>query len=71
MSIENESVCSYALHTGAGTNHILISISKYLLDFTLLQIKSYKQLQIYEIEHFQLEYRSTSCIFQVRYHGLF
>ena len=69
----NQSVSSYALHSGAGTNHILISISKYLLDFTSLQFKSYKQLQIDENEHFQLEYRSPSYIFQVRYmyHGLF
>ena len=58
------------LHAGASTNYILISIFKYLLDFTSLQIKRYKQLQIYEIEHFQIEYRSISCIFQVRYHGL-
>ena len=56
---------------GASINFILISIFKYLLDFTSLQVKSYKQLQIYESEHFQLEYRSKSCIFQVRYHGLF
>ena len=69
--LNNESVNSYALHAGAGTNHILISIFKYLLDFTSLQVKSYKQLQIYENEHFQLEYRSTSCIFQVRCLGLF
>ena len=48
-----------------------VSIFKGLLDFTSLQVKSYKQLQIYENEHFQLEYRSTSCIFQVRYYGLF
>ena len=33
-----ESVSSYALHAGAGTNHILISIFKYLLDFTSLQV---------------------------------
>ena len=72
MLIEkNESVSSYALHAGASTNHILISIFKYLLDFTSLQVKSYKQLQIYENVHFHLEYRSTSFIFQVRYHGLF
>ena len=51
--------------------HIIISIFEYLLDFTSLQVKSYKQLQIYVNEHFQLEYRSTSCIFQARYHGLF
>ena len=63
--LNNESVSSYALQAGAGTYHILISIFKYLLDFTSVQIKSYKQLQIYENEHFQLEYRSTSCIFQV------
>ena len=62
---------SYALHGGAGTNNTLISIFKYLPDFILLLVKSYKQLQIYENEHFQLEDRSTSCIFQVRYHGLF
>ena len=31
-----------ALHAGAGTNYILISIFKYLLDFTSLQVKSYK-----------------------------
>ena len=41
---------------------ILISIFKYFLDFTSLQVKSYKQLQIYENEHFQIEYRSISCI---------
>ena len=68
---KNESVSSYALHAGASTNYMLISIFKYLLDFTSLQVKSYKQLQIYENEHFQIEYRSISCIFQVRYHGLF
>ena len=56
---------------GASTNYILISIFKYLLDLTSLQVKSYKQLQIYENEHFQIEFRSISCIFQVRYHGLF
>ena len=44
---ENEYVSSYALHAGAGTNHILISISKYLLDLPSLQVKSYKQVQIY------------------------
>ena len=71
---KNESVSSYALHAGAGTNHILISIHvfKYLLDFTSSQVKSYKQLQVYENEQFQLELdQLTSCIFQVRYHGLF
>ena len=47
------------------------SIFRYLLDFTSLQVESYKQLQIYENEHFQIDYRSISCIFQVRYHGLF
>ena len=52
-----KSVSIYALHAGASTNHILISIFKYLLDFPSLQVKSYKQLQIYENEHFQLEYR--------------
>ena len=36
-------------------NYILISIFKYLLDFTSLQVKSNKQLQIYENEHFQIE----------------
>ena len=51
---KNEFVSSYALHAGAGTNYKLISISKYLLDFTSLQVKSYKRLQIYENEHFQL-----------------
>ena len=59
------------MYAGASTNCILISIFKYLLVLTLLQVKSYKQLQIYENEHFQIEYRSISCIFQVRYHGLF
>ena len=54
------------LYAGAGTSYILISIFKYSLDFTSLQVKSYKQLQIYENEHLQLEYRSTSYIFQVR-----
>ena len=68
---KNKSVSSYALHVGASTNYILISIFKYLLDFTSLQVKSYKQLQIYENEYFQIEYRPISCIFQVRYHGLF
>ena len=68
---KNESVRRYALHAGASTNYILISIFEYLLDITSLQVKIYKQLQIYENEHFQLELRSTSCIFQVRYHGLF
>ena len=57
------------LYAGASTNYILISIFKYLLDFTLLQVKSYKQLQIYENEHFQIDYRSISCIFKVIYHG--
>ena len=52
---KHEYVSSYALHAGARTNYILISIFKYLLDFTSLQVKSYKQLQIYENEHFQLE----------------
>ena len=27
--------------------------------------------KIYDTEHFEIEYRSLSCIFQVRYHGLF
>ena len=40
--LKNESVSSYALHAGAGKTHMLISILKYLLDFTLLQVKSYK-----------------------------
>ena len=69
--MKNESVSSYALHAGASTNYIIISIFKYLLDFTSLQVKSNKQLQIYESEHFQKEYRSISCIFKVTYHGLF
>ena len=59
------------LHAGASTNYILISIFKYSPDFTSLQVKSYKQLQIYENEHFKIEYRSISCIFKVIYHGLF
>ena len=58
------------LPAGASTNYILISIFRYLLDFTSMQVKSYKQLQIYENEHFQIEYRSISCIFKVMYHGL-
>ena len=58
-------------HAGAGTNYILISIFRYILDFSSMQVKSNKQLQIHENECFQLEYRSTSSIFQVRYHGLF
>ena len=37
-------------------SYILISILKYLFDFTSLQVKSYKQLQIYENEHFQVKY---------------
>ena len=49
---KNESVSSYALHAGASTNYILISIFKYLLDFTSLQVKNYKQLQIYEMNIF-------------------
>ena len=49
---KNESVSSYALHAGAGANYILIGIFKYLLDLTSLQVQSYKQLQIYENEHF-------------------
>ena len=53
--LKSEFISSYALHAGAGTNHILISIFKYLLYFTSLQVKSYKQLQIYENEHFQSE----------------
>ena len=32
---------------------LLISIFKYLLDFTSLQVKNYKQLQIYEIKFFK------------------
>ena len=52
------------LHARASANYILISIFKYLLDFTSLQVESYKQIQIYENEHFQIEYRSTSCIFR-------
>ena len=36
-----------------------------------MQVKRYKQLQIYENEHSQIEYRSISCIFKVMYHGLF
>ena len=59
----------YALHAEASTNYILMSILKYLLDFNSLQVKSYKQLQVYK--KIQIEYRSISCIFQVRYHGLF
>ena len=39
---KNESVSCYTLHAGASTNYILISILKYLLDFTSLQVKSYK-----------------------------
>ena len=38
----------YALHAEASTNNIHISILKYLLDFTSLQVKSYKQLQVYQ-----------------------
>ena len=49
---KNESVSSYTLHAGASTNYILISTFKYLLDFTSLHVESYKQLQIYETEHF-------------------
>ena len=49
----------------------LLAYLKDLLEFTSLQVKSYKQLQIYENENFQIEYRSKSCIFQVRFHGLF
>ena len=45
---------SYALHAGASTNYILISIFKYLLDFTSLQVESYKKLQIYEENIFKL-----------------
>ena len=63
---KHEYVSSYVLHAGAGTNYLLISIFRYLLDFTSLQVKSYKQLQIYKNEPFQLEYESISCIFQVR-----
>ena len=46
----------YTLHAEASTNYILVSILKYLLDFTSLQVKSYKQLQVYK--KFQIEYRS-------------
>ena len=60
---KNESISIYALYAGASTNYILISIFKYLLDFTSLQVKSYKQLQIYKNEHFQIEYTSISCIY--------
>ena len=51
--IENEFVRRYALHAGAGTNYIPLSIFEYLLDFTSLQVKNYKQLQKYENEHLQ------------------
>ena len=30
-----------------------------------MQVKSYKQLQIYENEHCQREYRFISCIFKI------
>ena len=50
---------------------MLISIFKYLFHYTLLPVKSYKELQLYENVHFQLEYRSTSYIFQDMEHGLF
>ena len=59
------------LHAGASTNYILNSIFKYLIDSTSLQVKSYKQLQIYENEHCQIGYRSIICIFKVMYYGLF
>ena len=59
----------HALHAEASTNYILISILKYLLDFTSLQVKRFKQLHVYKKN--QIKYRSISCIFQVRYHGLF
>ena len=49
----------------------LLAYLKHLLDFTSLQVKSYKQLQIYENENFQIENRSKSGIFQVGFHGLF
>ena len=45
---KNESVSSYALHAGAGTNHILISIFKYLLGFTckLKVINNFKYIKM-------------------------
>ena len=58
------------LHAGASTNCILISIFKYLLDFSSLQVKIYKQLQIYGNEHFQIENSSISCISKAMDHGL-
>ena len=58
----NESVSSYAFNAGVGTNYKLISIFKYLLDFTSLQvINNFKYMKM---NIFQLEYRSTLCIFQ-------
>ena len=59
------------LYAKAGTDYMLISIFKYLFHYTLLPVKSYKELQLYENVHFQLEYRSTSYIFQDMEHGLF
>ena len=47
----------YALHAEASTNYILISILKYLVDFTSLQVKSFKQLQVYE--KIQIDYSFT------------
>ena len=49
---KNESVSIYALHAGTSKTYVLISIIKYLLDFTSLQVKSYKQLQIYKMNIF-------------------
>ena len=68
---KKESVSSYVLHAGASTNYKIISVFKCLHDFTSLLVKGYKQLHICENEHFKIQYRSISCIFQVMYHGLF
>ena len=43
---------------------MIISIFKKLFHYTILPVESYKQLQIYETGHFQLENGSTSYIFK-------
>ena len=57
------------LHAGASTNYKQISMFKYLLDFTSLQVKSYKQLQIYamnslkNIDQYHVYFRSGIMVY--------
>ena len=68
--IENESVSSYALHAGASTNYILISIFRYLLDFTSLQVKvinnfKYMKMNIFKqnIDQHHVYFRSGIMVY--------